>query len=173
MQNTTIIGRVRRVLSRVEVALGVVMMVVVVVGVALQVLQRYLHLTTVGWSGEVAMMGLVVLSLFLAGYLAARDQHITLEFIDGLLRRPRAIEAVWFVSRLIVIVVAAAFAFAGIQMVDSGVSGNLSSVAVPKAPFFIATAAGFLLVVVDVVLDLVERRGRFTPADRSATPAVV
>lgn len=155
----TVLERIQRVISRIEVGLGILMLVGVTVGVALQVLQRYLGLTNVGWSGELAMMSLVVLALLTAGYLAARDEHITLEFIDGILRR-RGIEIVWFVSRVIVIVIALFFAWAGLQLVGSGSTGNMASVAVPKAPFFALAAFGFILVAFDLALDLVIRRGR-------------
>lgn len=159
--------RVRTVISRTEIGIGMVMLVLLIVGVALQVLQRYLGLTQVGWSGELAMMSLVVLSLLTAGYLAMRDEHITLQFIDGILSR-RGIAIVWFASRVIVIVTALGFAWAGLMLVDSGETGNMASVAVPKAPFFAAAAFGFVLVAIDLVLDLVIRRGRMPLVDATA-----
>ncbi|AWB90156.1 TRAP transporter small permease [Salinibacterium hongtaonis] len=151
--------RIQAVISKAEMGLGILMMVGVGVGVTLQVLQRYLSLTGVGWSGELAMMSLVVLSLLTAGYLAARDEHITLEFIDGVLTK-KGIAIVWLISRVLVIVISLAFAWAGLMLVNSGVTGNMASVAVPKAPFFAAAALGFILVAFDLVLDLVIKRGR-------------
>lgn len=165
----SLLERVRAVISRIEIGLGMVMLVLIIVGVALQVLQRYLGLTEVGWSGELAMMSLVVLALLLAGYLAMRDEHITLQFIDGVLSR-RGIEIVWFISRVIVFVTALGFAWAGLMLVESGETGNMASVAVPKAPFFAAAAFGFVLVAVDLVLDLVIRRGRMPRAETTAPP---
>jgi TRAP-type C4-dicarboxylate transport system permease small subunit len=161
--DTSLLERLQGVISRIEIGLGIAMLVLITFGVALQVLQRYLGLTGVGWSGELAMMSLVVLSLLVAGYLAARDQHITLEFIDGVLPQ-RGIAIAWLISRVIVIAIAGFFAWAGLQFVASGVAGNLASVALPKAPFFAVAAVGFILVVVDLLLDLVIKRGRMPQA---------
>ena len=144
-----------------------VMLVLLIVGVALQALQRYLGLTqgrVVRRTGDDVA---VVLSLLTAGYLAMRDEHITLQFIDGILSR-RGIAIVWFASRVIVIVTALGFAWAGLMLVDSGETGNMASVAVPKAPFFAAAAFGFVLVAIDLVLDLVIRRGRMPLVDATA-----
>lgn len=74
--------RVGRVLTAVELTMGVVALLLIFGLVLAQAAQRYLPIDGWPWSGELARFCLVWLTFVLAGVLVTRDSHISIEMID-------------------------------------------------------------------------------------------
>jgi len=72
-----------RVLTGIEIALGVICMTVILALVFLQSAQRYLPIAQVAWTGEVSRFCLVWLTFSAAGLLITMRGHITLEIVDA------------------------------------------------------------------------------------------
>jgi TRAP-type transport system small permease protein len=83
--------RVVRVLTAVELTIGVAALLLIFGLVLLQAAQRYLPIDGWPWTGELARFCLVWLTFVLAGVLVTTDSHISIEMIDlvpgDLLRR--------------------------------------------------------------------------------------
>ncbi len=74
--------RVARVLTAVELTIGVAALVLIFGLVLVQAVQRYLPIDGWPWSGELARFCLVWLTFVLAGVLVTNDSHISIELID-------------------------------------------------------------------------------------------
>lgn len=74
--------RVARVLTAVELTIGVAALVLIFALVLVQAAQRYLPIDGWPWSGELARFCLVWLTFVLAGVLVTNDAHISIEMID-------------------------------------------------------------------------------------------
>ena len=74
--------RVARVLTAVELTIGVAALVLIFGLVLVQAAQRYLPIDGWPWSGELARFCLVWLTFVLAGVLVTNDSHISIEMID-------------------------------------------------------------------------------------------
>jgi TRAP-type transport system small permease protein len=101
------LARAVRVLTAAEIALGAVALLLILVLVLLQALQRYLPVEGWAGTGELARFCLVWLTFVSAGVLVSRDGHIAIELVD--LARPEWIRrVVRVVSSLVVAAVGAA-----------------------------------------------------------------
>ena len=74
--------RVARVLTAVELTIGVAALLLIFGLVLVQAVQRYLPIDGWPWSGELARFCLVWLTFVLAGVLVTNDSHISIEMID-------------------------------------------------------------------------------------------
>lgn len=72
-----------RVVTAAELALGVAAVLVIFALVLLQAVQRYLPVDGWSWTGELARFSLVWLTFVVAGVLVTRDEHISIEMVDG------------------------------------------------------------------------------------------
>lgn len=75
--------RTVRVLTAVEIGLGVLAMLIIFVLVLAQAVQRYLPVEGWPWTGELARFSLVWLTFVTAGVLVSSDSHIAIESIDA------------------------------------------------------------------------------------------
>jgi TRAP-type C4-dicarboxylate transport system permease small subunit len=78
----TSLARVVRVVTSIEVAIGVATLLVIFGLVLLQAGQRYLPIDGWPWTGELARLSLVWLTFVVAGVLVTTDSHISIEMID-------------------------------------------------------------------------------------------
>ena len=74
--------RTGRVLTAIELTLGVAALLLIFGLVLLQVAQRYLPIDGWPWTGELARFCLVWLTFVVAGVLVTTDSHISIEMID-------------------------------------------------------------------------------------------
>ena len=72
-----------RVVTALELALGIGALLMIFGLVLLQAVQRYLPIDGWSWTGELARFSLVWLTFIVAGVLVTRDQHISIELIDA------------------------------------------------------------------------------------------
>ncbi|KQR12180.1 TRAP transporter small permease [Cellulomonas sp. Leaf334] len=76
------VARTVRALTVVELAIGVLAMLIIFVLVLVQAGQRYLPVHGWPWTGELARFSLVWLTFVTAGVLVSNDSHIAIETID-------------------------------------------------------------------------------------------
>ena len=77
------IARTVRVITGIELALGVACLLLIFGLVLLQAAQRYLPIDGWPWTGELARFALVWLTFLVAGVLVTTDSHISIEMIDS------------------------------------------------------------------------------------------
>lgn len=74
-------------IGRIEIGLGSLAIAVIFVMVLIQAIQRYTPWEGLAWTGELARFCLVWASFAVAGVLLTREEHITLQLVDGMSNR--------------------------------------------------------------------------------------
>ncbi len=100
-------ARTVRVLTAVEIAIGVAALLLIFFLVLMQALQRYLPVDGWAWTGELARFCLVWLTFVTAGVLVSTDSHISIEMVDAI-RSPLVRRVVRVISCLVVAAAGAA-----------------------------------------------------------------
>lgn len=143
--------RVGRVLTALELSIGVAALLMIFGLVLLQAGQRYLPIEGWPWTGELARFCLVWLTFVVAGVLVTTDSHISIEMIDlvpgDLLRR-----VVRVVSCLIVAAIGVGLCAEAWELMDT--QGILKSPAMrmPMSWLYAISLIGFVSVVVRSLL---------------------
>lgn len=75
--------RIAAVITRIEIGIGALALVMIFVMVFLQALQRYLPGDGFAWTGELARFSLIWLTFAAAGVLVSTNGHIALEIVDA------------------------------------------------------------------------------------------
>jgi TRAP-type C4-dicarboxylate transport system permease small subunit len=101
--------RLVRLVTALELTLGVVAVVLIFGLVLIQAGQRYLPVEGWSWTGELARFCLVWLTFGVAGVLVTSDSHIAIEMVDGI-RNPIVVRAVRVVACLVVAAIGAGLA---------------------------------------------------------------
>ncbi|MET0526272.1 MAG: TRAP transporter small permease subunit [Nocardioides sp.] len=73
-----------RVITTIELALGVLAVTLIFFLVLLQAGQRYLPFDSWSWTGELARFSLVWLTFVVAGVLVTREAHVSIEMVDAI-----------------------------------------------------------------------------------------
>lgn len=107
-----------RVLTAIEVVIGVLCLLVIFTLVLFQAVQRYLPIDQVAWTGEVSRFGLVWLTFSAAGLLITMRGHIALEIVDAA-RSQMFVRVVQSAAMLIVAAVACMLVVEAIELIDS------------------------------------------------------
>jgi TRAP-type C4-dicarboxylate transport system permease small subunit len=105
-QRTGILRRIARYITGIELVIGGVSVLMILVLVFYQALQRYLPFESLAWTGELARFALLWATFAAMGVLVTTHGHIALELVDSL-RSPIAVRVIQVIS--LVIVAAAAF----------------------------------------------------------------
>lgn len=90
-----------RVVTAIELAIGITALLLIFFLVLVQAGQRYLPVDGWSWTGELARFSLVWLTFVVAGVLVTQDSHISIEMVDGL-RNPLLRRVVRVFSCLVV-----------------------------------------------------------------------
>jgi len=149
------LDRVARVVTAIELTLGVAALLLIFGLVLLQAGQRYLPIDGWPWTGELARFCLVWLTFVTAGVLVTRDSHISIEMIDmvpgDLLRR-----VVRVVSCLIVAAIGVGLCLEAKELMDT--QGILKSPAMqmPMSWLYAISLIGFVSVVVRSLIAAVQ-----------------
>ena len=139
--------RLGRVLTAVELSIGVAALLLIFAMVLLQAGQRYLPIDGWPWTGELARFCLVWLTFVVAGVLVTNDSHISLEMIDMVpgeaLRR-----VVRVVSCLIVALIGVGLCLEAWELMQT--QGLLKSPAMrmPMSWLYAVSLVGFVSVVI-------------------------
>ena len=139
--------RTGRVLTFVELTIGVAALLLIFGLVLVQAGQRYLPLDGWPWSGELARFCLVWLTFVLAGVLVTTDSHISIEMIDlvpgALLRR-----VVRVVSCLIVALIGVGLCAEAWELVQTQALLKSPAMRMPMSWLYGISLIGFVSVVV-------------------------
>ena len=139
--------RTGRVLTFVELTIGVAALLLIFGLVLVQAGQRYLPIDGWPWSGELARFCLVWLTFVLAGVLVTTDSHISIEMIDlvpgALLRR-----VVRVVSCLIVALIGVGLCAEAWELVQTQALLKSPAMRMPMSWLYGISLIGFVSVVV-------------------------
>jgi TRAP-type transport system small permease protein len=139
--------RVARVLTAVELTIGVAALLMIFGLVLLQAGQRYLPIDGWPWTGELARFCLVWLTFVVAGVLVTTDSHIAIEMIDlvpgDLLRR-----VVRVLSCLTVALIGVGLCAEAWELVQTQDLLKSPAMRMPMSWFYAISLIGFVSVVV-------------------------
>ncbi len=107
-----------KVVTGIELAIGVGALLLIFFLVLLQAAQRYLPIDGYPWTGELARFSLVWLTFVVAGVLVSSDSHISIEMIDTV-RSPLLRRVVRVISCLIVAAVGVALTAEAWELVQT------------------------------------------------------
>jgi len=133
-----------RILSTIEIVIGVVLFALIVVGVMYQVLGRYFP--SVGWvgAGELALMSMVAMTFITTGYLVGRNGHIVLEVFDELLAGTRLFVALRVTSAVIMALTSVALAYEAFVKIETEWGRLSAAMHVPLGVLYLFALVGFL-----------------------------
>ena len=133
-----------RILSAVEIAIGVTLFALVVFGVMYQVLGRYFP--TISWvgAGEVALMSMIAMTFITTGYLVGRNGHIVLEIFDELLAGTRLFVALRVTSAVIMVVTSLALAYEAFIKIEAEWGRLSAAMHMPVGVLYLFALVGFL-----------------------------
>ena len=144
-----------RILTGIELTIGVAALVLILGLVLLQALQRYLPLEGWPWTGELARFCLVWLTFVVAGVLVTTDSHIAIEMID-LAPSERLRRVVRVFSCLVVAVIGVGLCAEAWELVRT--QGILKSPAMrmPMSWLYAVSLIGFVSVVIRSLMAAVQ-----------------
>jgi TRAP-type C4-dicarboxylate transport system permease small subunit len=133
-----------RVLSAVEITVGVALFALIVIGVMWQVLGRYVP--AIGWvgAGELALLSMVALTFITTGYLVGRNGHIVIEVFDQALAGRKLFVALRVVSAVIMVATCLALAYEAFVKIDIEWARTTAAMHVPLGMLYVFALVGFL-----------------------------
>jgi TRAP-type C4-dicarboxylate transport system permease small subunit len=136
-----------------EQAIGSFLLLVILVLVLAQVVQRYVP-GTWPWTGEVARLAMVWMTFVMAGYLLSVDRHIALHVIDWV-ARGRALAGVKLFVNVVVLAVCLTMVYATIQLVADDIGQVAAASQIPLRIVNAVPIVGFALTALRAVLGIV------------------
>ena len=133
-----------RVLSGIEITIGVTLFAFIIFGVMYQVLGRYFP--SVSWvgAGELALLSMIALTFITTGYLVGRNGHIVLEMFDEMLAGTRLFVALRVISAVIMVVTSLALAYEAWVKIDIEWGRLSAAMHVPLGVLYIFALVGFV-----------------------------
>ena len=133
-----------RILSAVEITIGVVLFALIVIGVMYQVLGRYLP--AIGWvgAGELALMSMIALTFITLGYLVGRNGHIVIEVFDEVLAGRRLFAVLRIVSAAIMVVTCLALAYEAFVKIETEWVRTSAAMHLPLGVLYVFALIGFV-----------------------------
>jgi len=133
-----------KVLSAIEIMIGVALLALIIFGVMYQVLGRYFP--SVSWvgAGELALMSMVAMTFITTGYLVGRNGHIVLEIFDGLLAGTRLFVALRVVSAVIMAATSLVLVYEAFVKIETEWGRLSAAMHVPIGVLYIFALIGFL-----------------------------
>jgi TRAP-type C4-dicarboxylate transport system permease small subunit len=133
-----------RILSAIEITLGVALFALIVFGVMYQVLGRYFP--SVSWvgAGELALMSMIALTFITTGYLVGRNGHIVLEIFDELLAGSKLFVALRITSAVIMVATSHAVAYEAYVKIDAEWGRLSAAMHVPLGVLYVFALVGFV-----------------------------
>jgi TRAP-type C4-dicarboxylate transport system permease small subunit len=133
-----------RILSAVEVTIGVALFALLFIGVMYQVLGRYLP--RIGWvgAGELALLSMVAMTFITTGYLVGRNGHIVIEVFDQMLAGTKLFVALRVVSAVIMVATSLALAYEAFVKIETEWIRASAAMHVPLGVLYVFALVGFL-----------------------------
>lgn len=144
----------RRLLSamtRLELAFGALMLLMILVLVFMQAAQRYMPGEGAPWTGELSRFAMAWLTFSVAGILVTLRGHITLEVVDTL-PAPRLVRTVQVFSLLIVAVVAVGLSCEAWSLVSTEDQISSPVLGLPMSVVYIPVLAGMISTIIRSLL---------------------
>lgn len=116
-------------LGQAEQIVGAILLVIILILVLAQVVQRYVP-GTWPWTGEVARLSMVWATFLMAGYLSAHDRHIAIHVADFVLKG-RALAALKLVVDVLVLATCLVLLYATYQLVVSDIGQVTAAAQLP------------------------------------------
>lgn len=132
-----------RVLSRVELWVGIVFFALIFAGVMYQVLGRYFPAIAWVGAGEVARLAMVCLTFITAGYLIGKNGHIVIEVFDSILEGKKLFVALRVFAASVMVITCAALAWESLLMIEQGWRRVTTVLHMPLAVIYIFALIGF------------------------------
>ena len=133
-----------RVLSAIEITIGVTLFACIVFGVMYQVLGRYFPAISWVGAGELALLSMIALTFITTGYLVGRNGHIVLEIFDEMLAGTRLFVALRVISAAIMVVTSLALAYEAWVKIDTEWGRLSAAMHMPLGVLYIFALVGFL-----------------------------
>lgn len=133
-----------KVLSAIEITVGVALFGLIVAGVMYQVLGRYFPAVSWVGAGELALLSMIALTFITTGYLVGRNGHIVLEIFDELLAGTRLFVALRIVSAVIMALTSLALAYEAWVKIEIEWARASAAMHVPLGALYIFALVGFL-----------------------------
>ncbi len=133
-----------RVLSAIEITIGVTLFALIIVGVMYQVLGRYFPGVSWVGAGELALLSMIALTFITAGYLVGRNGHIVLEIFDELLAGTRLFVALRVISAVIMVVTSLALAYEAWVKIETEWGRLSAAMHVPLGVLYVFALVGFV-----------------------------
>ncbi|MDR7184642.1 TRAP-type C4-dicarboxylate transport system permease small subunit [Microbacterium trichothecenolyticum] len=133
-----------RVLSAIEITIGVTLFACIVFGVMYQVLGRYFPAISWVGAGELALLSMIALTFITTGYLVGRNGHIVLEIFDEMLAGTRLFVALRVISAVIMVVTSLALAYEAWVKIDTEWGRLSAAMHMPLGVLYIFALVGFL-----------------------------
>lgn len=149
------VRRTGRVLTVVELSIGVAALLLILGLVLLQAAQRYLPIDGWPWTGELAKFSLVWLTFVVAGVLVTTDSHITIQTLDAV-PSPAFRRAVRVISCLIVAAIGVALTREAWELVQTQDMLKSPAMRMPMSWLYGISMIGFVSVVLRALLAAVE-----------------
>lgn len=133
-----------RILSAIEITIGVTLFTFIVFGVMYQVLGRYFP--SISWvgAGELALLSMIALTFITAGYLVGRNGHIVLEIFDEMLAGTRLFVALRVVSAVIMALTSLALAYEAWVKIDTEWGRLSAAMHLPLGVLYVFALVGFV-----------------------------
>jgi TRAP-type C4-dicarboxylate transport system permease small subunit len=133
-----------RILSAIEITIGVTLFALIVFGVMYQVFGRYFP--SINWvgAGEVALMSMIAMTFITTGYLVGRNGHIVLEIFDELLSGTRLFVALRVISAVIMVATSLALAYEAFVKIEIEWGRLSAAMHLPLGVLYIFALIGFL-----------------------------
>ena len=133
-----------RILSAIEITLGVALFALIVFGVMYQVLGRYFPALSWVGAGEIALLSMIPMTFITTGYLVGRNGHIVLEIFDELLAGSRLFVALRVISAVIMVATSLALAYEAFVKIDAEWGRLSAAMNVPLGALYVFALIGFV-----------------------------
>lgn len=133
-----------RVLSAIEVAIGVILFALLFVGVMYQVIGRYIPAVTWIGAGELALLSMVAMTFITAGYLVGRNGHIVIEVFDRALKGKKLFVVLRIVSALIMVATCLMLAYEAFVKIEVEWLRASPAIHVPLGVLYVFALIGFV-----------------------------
>ncbi|MHC2999762.1 TRAP transporter small permease [Microbacterium sp. HJ5] len=133
-----------RVLSAIEITIGVTLFAFIIFGVMYQVLGRYFP--SVSWvgAGELALLSMIALTFITTGYLVGRNGHIVLEIFDELLAGTKLFVALRVISAVIMVITSIALAYEAWVKIETEWGRLSAAMHLPLGVIYVFALIGFV-----------------------------
>ena len=162
-------------ITRIEIAIGAVSLLIILTMVFLQALQRYFPGDGFAWTGELARFALIWLTFAAAGVLVSNNGHIALEIMDSV-RNQNVVRWVQVFALAVVAATGLGLAVEAVNLIDSQQIIKSPVLRVPMSFVYIPVLIGIISLTIRAVIAavLVAKNGpMLTEYDSDEGPEVL